>query len=115
MTQLHINKPLHEDRVWSSRLARRIEEDARRDPIDAEEDAAILFDALNAIRLLIERPDTRFILQQRLLEDLASGDLSKAAESALSLVKANQKRSVECLIEGAQSLRSVIEEKAKSC
>lgn len=79
-------------RTWFERLNQRVNEDILRDPVDALNDIATLIRVLNELTLILGNPSTRYILNRRLREDLATGDWNLALSEAHALYNFNESR-----------------------
>lgn len=78
--------------VKSTRLQTRIEEDSARDPLDALQDAEVLASTLHNIAGLTLAPSTRYVLSNRIREDLRCENLLTALDDAATLLDVNRKR-----------------------
>lgn len=90
---IHIDNPPFNEEV-SQFLARRLEQDADRDPVDALGDAEALQTLLESAHRLIADPATRYVLSARVREDLARGDLMAVLAECQHLVRFNAQRCV---------------------
>lgn len=73
-------------------LAKRIDDDADRDPADALRDAELLCSTLAQVHAVLTAPDIRFVLGRRLSEDLAGNDIKQRYIEAQLLRAYNRAR-----------------------
>lgn len=76
-------------------IRKRIDEDERRDPVGAYNDAVTLHRTLECLNLILADPALRYLLGQRLREDLCSPNIHQRTYEAQVLVAFNLARMSE--------------------